>query len=213
MGVSNWTFQNPHFELGAAKWAPQSARFKSRHLKEDQFFKVGVSKRIRVSKWAFQSGRGRFKVGLWKWALQASVSTEAFQSERFNVGASTWTFQNMHFKLGFSKCAKNTYFESGSFKIRVLNWAFQSGRFKVCVSKYAFQTRGRFKNVGVSKQAFQRRRLSGRFQRGASKWALQSWRFKMRVQHGRFKKGVCSGHSHGLLQNARFKIGVFRWAF
>ena len=138
MGVSNWTFQNPHFELGAAKWVPQSGRFKSRHLKVGRFFNVRVSKWIGFLKWAWAVQSGPFKVSATKSAIQMGASKGAFQSLRLNAGVSKWAFQRKRFKVSVS------------------TWALQRGHFKICISNWAFQSALKIRTlkVGVSKYVF-----------------------------------------------------------
>ena len=120
--MSNWTFQNPHFELGAAKWVPQSGRFKSRHLKVGRFFNVRVSKWIGFLKWAWAVQSGPFKVSATKSAIQMGASKGAFQSLRLNAGVSSQRFNG-----GVSKLA----FQRGRFNVDISKYAFQIGLFKV----------------------------------------------------------------------------------
>ena len=122
MGVSNWTFQNPHFELGAAKWVPQSGRFKSRHLKVGRFFNVRVSKWIGFLKWAWAVQSGPFKVSATKSAIQMGASKGAFQSLRLNAGVSSQRFNGSVSKLAFQR---------GRFNVDISKYAFQIGLFKV----------------------------------------------------------------------------------
>ena len=122
MGVSNWTFQNPHFELGAAKWVPQSGRFKCRHLKVGRFFNVRVSKWIGFLKWAWAVQSGPFKVSATKSAIQMGASKGAFQSLRLNAGVSSPRFNGSVSKLAFQR---------GRFNVDISKYAFQIGLFKV----------------------------------------------------------------------------------
>ena len=120
--MSNWTFQNPHFELGAAKWVPQSGRFKSRHLKVGRFFNVRVSKWIGFLKWAWAVQSGPFKVSATKSAIQMGASKGAFQSLRLNAGVSSQRFNGSVSKLAFQR---------GRFNVDISKYAFQIGLFKV----------------------------------------------------------------------------------